>query len=250
MTRAPVAPRGWPSEMPPPFGLMSSNRSSSPASCANWSTTHANASFTSITEMSSHVSPARAERLPARLRVAVQHPVRVDAREAEGDEARPRLEAEPRRGRLARDEHGCGAVDDLARVAGGDDPVREKRRLERRRAAPRGVAPRRLVDADEDGCAGGTDLDRDDLVLEAPLVDRGDRSAVRLERVRVELLPARCPTPRRSPRPRSPAGRSASGRAACPRGRRRSSPSGRATSSRRPRRRRRRAAPTRPPPPR
>ena len=60
MTRAPVAPSGWPSEMPPPFGLMSSNRSSSPASCANWSTTHANASFTSITEMSSHVSPARA----------------------------------------------------------------------------------------------------------------------------------------------------------------------------------------------
>src|SRR4051794_38319524 len=56
--RAPVAPSGWPSEMPPPFGLMSSQRSSSPASCANWSTTDANASFTSITAMSSQPRPA------------------------------------------------------------------------------------------------------------------------------------------------------------------------------------------------
>src|ERR671934_399381 len=59
--RAPVAPSGWPSEMPPPFGFTSSARSSSPASRRNWSATEANASFTSITAMSSQPSPARAK---------------------------------------------------------------------------------------------------------------------------------------------------------------------------------------------
>src|SRR5262245_23165752 len=56
--RAPVAPSGCPSEMPPPLGFTSSIRSSSPQSRTNWSTTEANASLTSITETSSQPMPA------------------------------------------------------------------------------------------------------------------------------------------------------------------------------------------------
>src|SRR5438552_1743168 len=48
-----------------------------------------------------------------RLRVAVQHPRRVDAGEAERDEARGRLQAEPRDTRIARDQRRRVAVDDL-----------------------------------------------------------------------------------------------------------------------------------------
>src|SRR5215217_1682172 len=58
VTRAPVAPSGWPSEIPPPFGFTSSIRSLSPVSAANWSTTDANASLTSITPTSSQPIPA------------------------------------------------------------------------------------------------------------------------------------------------------------------------------------------------
>src|SRR6266550_4318210 len=61
--RAPVAPSGCPSEIPPPFGLMSSQRYSRPASRANCRTTQAKASFTSMTDMSSQVRPARASAL-------------------------------------------------------------------------------------------------------------------------------------------------------------------------------------------
>ena len=122
--RAPVAPSGWPSEMPPPFGLMSS---------------HPILEARVVRELEHdrrerlvHLDhrdvvprqPGARERLRARLRVAVQHPVRVDAGEAERDEARTRLEPEPRSGGLRRDEHRCGAVADLRRVAGGDHPVR------------------------------------------------------------------------------------------------------------------------------
>src|SRR5256885_10641699 len=57
--RAPVAPSGCPSEIPPPFGLMSSQRSASPQSLTNWRTTDAKASFTSITAISSHERQAR-----------------------------------------------------------------------------------------------------------------------------------------------------------------------------------------------
>src|SRR5947209_311796 len=58
--RAPVAPSGCPSEIPPPFGFTSSIRSSSPASRTNWSTTDAKASFTSTTPTSSQPRPALA----------------------------------------------------------------------------------------------------------------------------------------------------------------------------------------------
>ena len=58
--RAPVAPSGCPSEMPLPFGFTSPacQRSCSPVSFRNCRTTHAKASLTSITAMSSQVSPA------------------------------------------------------------------------------------------------------------------------------------------------------------------------------------------------
>src|SRR5215218_3034426 len=59
VTRAPVAPSGWPSEIPPPFGFTSPRRSCRPLSRMNWSATEANASFTSTTATSSHASPAR-----------------------------------------------------------------------------------------------------------------------------------------------------------------------------------------------
>ena len=143
--------------------------------------------------MSSHVSPARASAFAHASRVAVEHPVRIDAGEAERDEARARLEPEPRSRRLRRDEHGGGAVADLRRAAGRHLAVRQERRLQRRERFGRRVAPRRLVDADERADVRVRHLDRDDLVLEAPLVDRGDRAPVRLERVRVELLAREAP---------------------------------------------------------
>ena len=45
MIRAPVAPSGWPREMPPPLGLTSASRSCRPVSARNWRTTEAKASL-------------------------------------------------------------------------------------------------------------------------------------------------------------------------------------------------------------
>ena len=144
--------------------------------------------------MSSQLSPAFASALRARLRVAVQHPVRVDAGEAERDEAGARLEPEPRRCSLARRRarprrrrtiwlEFPAVTTPSGRNAGLSDASFSARR----------VAPRRLVDGEEHRCACRSDLDRDDLVLEAPVVDRRDRAPVRLERVRVELLAREAP---------------------------------------------------------
>ena len=69
--RAPVAPSGWPSEMPPPFGF-TSPPAGPRARCRrrNWRTT-ANASLTSITDMSGKPSAQLAiERLGDCRRVA------------------------------------------------------------------------------------------------------------------------------------------------------------------------------------
>ena len=81
--------------------------------------------------MSSQPSPGLGQRLPARLWVAVQHPVRIHTGEPERDETGARLQTEPGGSRLARDEHGRSAVDDLTRIARGDNAVGEERRLER-----------------------------------------------------------------------------------------------------------------------
>src|SRR5882757_8759123 len=56
----------------------------------------------------------------------------IDPGDAEAEEACARLEAERRSLLFRGDQHRSGAVDDLARVAGGHDAVRDERRLERR----------------------------------------------------------------------------------------------------------------------
>ena len=119
----------------------------------------------------------------------MQHAVGIDAGEAEGDEAGTRLEAQAQGRGLARDQDRGGAVADLARVSGRHLPVRDEGRLERRQRLGGRVPARRLVDADQRAHVRVRHLDRDDLVLEAALVDRRDRAAVRLERERVQLLP-------------------------------------------------------------
>src|SRR5919204_74040 len=143
-----------------------------------------------------HVLPRQrgaAERLRARLRIAVEHPMWVDAGQPERDEPRPRLQTEPRRRSLARDQHGGRAVADLRGVAGGHLPVGDERGVERRERLRRRVAARRLVDRELRAQVWVRQLDRDDLVGEPTGVDRIERAPVRLERQRVELLARESP---------------------------------------------------------
>ena len=193
--RAPVAPSGWPSEMPPPFGLTSSQRSSSPASCDELEHDRG--------ERLVHldhgdVVPGRGppSRAPCRRPAGLPCSIRCGSTpERPKETKRARGSSPRRRGRLlARDEHAGRAVADLARVARGDHAVRQERRLQRGELLGRRVAPRRLVDREERRRRlRFADLDRDDLVLEAALVDRRERAPVRLERVRVELLARELP---------------------------------------------------------
>ena len=192
--RAPVAPSGWPSEMPPPFGLMSSQRSSSPASCANCSDDRRERLVHLDHRHVVPRQPGARERLRARLRVAVQHPVRVDAGEAErrrsAPAARARAATQPPRdvtSTAAAPSQICDELPAVTLPSGRNAGFKRRERLRRR------VATRRLVHADERADVRVRHLDRDDLVLEAPLVDRGDRAPVRLERVRVELLAREAP---------------------------------------------------------
>ena len=153
-----------------------------------------------------HVVPRQArlrERAVARLRVAVQHQMRVDAGDPEAEEARARHEAELRRLLLRRDEHCGGAVDDLARVARRDLAVGNERRLKCRQ-----LLERRGADCLVDGETrahhrrraaavfvrrGHVEIDRNDLLLEAALFDRAPGALMRLERVAVELLAGEVP---------------------------------------------------------
>src|SRR5260370_3524202 len=70
------------------------------------------------------------ERAIAGLRVAVQHQMRVDAREAEAEEAGARAQAELGRLLLGCDENRGRAVDDLAPVPRGDLALADEHRLE------------------------------------------------------------------------------------------------------------------------
>ena len=79
----------------------------------------------------------------------MQHPIRVDAGEPERDETGARLETEPAGSRFAHDEDGRGAVDDLARVASGDNPVGQERGLERGELLGRCVAAPAIFAVDE-----------------------------------------------------------------------------------------------------
>src|SRR6266540_4232262 len=99
-----------------------------------------------------HVVPGETrlrERPLAGLRVPMEHSVRVDACETEGDETTARLETQPRDSVRTRDEHRGCAVADLARVTGGDDAVRPERRRQCGKLLGRGVASRRLVDREQ-----------------------------------------------------------------------------------------------------
>ena len=234
--------------MPPPFGLTSAHRSSSPASRMNWSATEAKASFTSTTAMSSQPRPARASArshacgLPCSIRWGRRRPGRTrrTARAAPGraSSRRPRSRpAPPRRRRRS----GSSSRPSPSRREGRPASAPRALRARCRRAASRRRRRRHRV-------CGFDDLDRHDLALEAALLDRGQRAAVRLVRVRVELLAGEPPLlgdqlGRDPLRDDLPALEQLSAR-----GRRRSSPSARATSTRPRPRRRRRAAPTRPRP--
>ena len=112
----------------------------------------------------------------------MQHQVRVDAGDAEAEEAGARLEPELRRLLLGGDEHGGRAVDDLRRVPAVTTPsgmnagwscaifssvvsriassTAKRVRVSVARAAAVAAGDRHV------------DLDRDDLLVEAPLVDR------------------------------------------------------------------------------
>ena len=143
-----------------------------------------------------HVVPGEARLLEsalAGLRVAVEHAVRVDAGKPEGDETRPRLEPESPGGALRGDEHRRSPVADLTRAARGDDAVGLEGRGELCELLERRVAARRLVDREQRAYVRVRHLDGNDLVLEPPLVDRLDRPAMRLVRVRVERLPRKVP---------------------------------------------------------
>jgi hypothetical protein len=137
--------------------------------------------------------PGLRERTLAGERVAVEHPVRVDAGEAERDEPRARLEPEARRGILARDEHRGRAVDDRARVPRGDPPALLEGGGQSGELLERRVAARVLVDAHEDRGPRRADPDRNDLPLEAALVDRRHGAAMRFERIFVERLAREAP---------------------------------------------------------
>src|SRR5205085_3678016 len=108
--RAPVAPSGWPREIPPPFGLtffgaLFEARITHELQCDR------SERFVDLDH--GHIVPGEAgtrERRCARLRVAVQHPVGIDTCETEADKARSRLETEASSCAFARDENSRGAV--------------------------------------------------------------------------------------------------------------------------------------------
>ena len=118
---APVAPSGWPIAMAPPLTLSFS--SGMFRSFWNFSTTDANASFSSNRSMSSTVRPARS----STLRVAGVGPVSMMTGSA------PLVAVATMRARgvrpcdlpaaFAADQHQRGAVDDAGAVAAGVDVV-------------------------------------------------------------------------------------------------------------------------------
>ncbi len=135
--------------MPPPFGLMSSQRPSRPASRANCRT--------------------------------------------KGHEARARLQPEAAGRALARNKDRCGTVANLRRVPSGHLALRQERRLQGRERLGGRVAPRRLVDAEDDARVRVGQVDGHDLVVEATLVCRRRGAAMRLEGISVELLARETP---------------------------------------------------------
>ena len=118
--RAPVAPTGWPSEMPEPLGLSRSSVGSTFHSRRQASTWAANASLSSIRSMSSRVRPGAVEGGGGRRDRSDAHHLGADA----GHGPRPQREQRAQAaalGLLARgDDAHRGAVVLAAGVAGGD----------------------------------------------------------------------------------------------------------------------------------
>ena len=252
MIRAPVAPSGWPSEMPLPFGLTSpaSQRSCRPVSFEELQ----HDGGERLVDLD-HGDVVPVEAGPRERALARDAGCRGASGTGRRRRARTRRTARAARARAAsprpRSSTSIAAAPSTIalELPGGDLAVLLEGGLAATASFSSDVSRRGFSStANEHGRAAGADLDGDDLALEAALVDRGDRAPVRLERVLVELLAREAPLRRRSPRRRCPAARSASARRASalkpaePVRRRGSIPSARATSTRRPRRRRRRGA--------
>ena len=124
--------------MPPPFGLTSAQRSSSPVSLQELQHDRRER----LVDLDHRdVVPGQAgtlrapSRTPRGLPCSIRYGSTPD--EPERDEACPRLEPEPRRPRTRTRQHAGGAVADLARVPGRDLSVRAGTRAPARRASRR-----------------------------------------------------------------------------------------------------------------
>ena len=127
----PVAPTGWPSEIPEPFGLVFAG--SKPRSFATAQACAANASFDSITSMSSSDSPARCQRRAGGRHRADAHDLRIDAGMCIRHQPPQRLRAALCRGRRIHQHHRGGAVVDAGRIARGHRAVLAEHRPQLRR---------------------------------------------------------------------------------------------------------------------
>src|SRR6266511_803951 len=126
---------------------------------------------------------------PQRPSVRSSSCTRVAARRApEQPSGWPMAMAQPVRRLLARDEHGCGAVADLRRVARRDHAVGLEGGLEVGELLEGGVGPEAFVAREEALAVVVGDLDGDDLALEAALLRRAGGPQVRLEREAVVVL--------------------------------------------------------------
>ena len=138
MSRAPVAPIGWPSAIAPPFTFTFVR--SAPSSFCQASTTEAKASLISTRSMSSSFMPAFVERV-ARSPGSARSACRSGRRRARSRWWTRARGSQPvlLHGALRCDEQGGGAVGDLARERGGE-PAARLERLELRHAS-RGSCP-------------------------------------------------------------------------------------------------------------
>ena len=152
--------------------------------------TDANASLISARSTSATVRPAR----PSAFGIAAIGPSPV-SRGITPDDAHdtilPSGVSPLRLGVVAaHDHHRRGRVVETRRVARGDREVVDLgvQRLERRHLLHRGAAARVLVGVEDlGGAVAHRHFDRDDLLLEATFVDRGDRALVRTQRPRVAV---------------------------------------------------------------
>ena len=233
--------------MPPPFGLMSSQRSSRPGVVRELEHDRRERLVHLDHRHVVPRQPGPRERLRARLRVAVQHPVRIDAGEPERRRSAPRGSSPSRDAAASLATSTAAAPSQIcARVPGRDLAVGQERRL----AAPRAPRPR---------CRAAASRPRRRASPTCGFVTSTGTISFSKRPSSIAAIARRCDSSEyasSSSRESPHSSAITSAEIPCgtispaleqlrPRGRRRSSPSGRATSSRRPPRRRRRAGPTR-----